>query len=233
MIRVSVQNLLFLYGIQCSNFTFFFLQTAYTLDTTLDSILAGGSMKVADPFDMGAGHIDPSKALDPGLIYDIKPTDYTIFLCKNTGFTQEQINKITATTTGLPSPETSCKHLLAKTNAILNYPSITISNLKSTVTIKRTVRNVGHNKNAIYFVSIIEPCGVEVVIWPRILIFTWYKKENSYYVTLRPKKESQERYDFGEIVWSDGFHYVRSPLAVCVNTASGSSSFDGLNHYSY
>ncbi|KAL5163783.1 Subtilisin-like protease SBT3.18 [Glycine soja] len=118
------------------------LDTAYTLDTTLDSILSGGSTKVADPFNMGAGHINPSKAVDPGLIYDIKSTDYVSFLC-NMGFTQEQINKIT----DHPSPEpvhASCKHLVTKTNAILNYPSITLSNLHSTVTIKRTVRN--HNK---------------------------------------------------------------------------------------
>ncbi|KAJ1397173.1 Peptidase S8/S53 domain [Sesbania bispinosa] len=106
------------------------MTTAYTLDTTFDSILAGGSMKVADPFDMGAGHIDPSKAIDPGLIYDIKPSDYNIFLC-NMGFTEEQIKKII----NLSSPEpvqTSCKHLVTKTSAILNYPSITLSNLKST-----------------------------------------------------------------------------------------------------
>lgn len=121
---------------------------AYTLDTTLDSILSGGSTKVADPFNMGAGHINPSKAVDPGLIYDIKSTDYVSFLC-NMGFTQEQINKIT----DHPSPEpvhASCKHLVTKTNAILNYPSITLSNLHSTVTIKRTVRNVGRNKNFIF-----------------------------------------------------------------------------------
>lgn len=181
-------------------------------------------MEVADPFDMGAGHIDPSKAIDPGLVYDMKPTDYIVFLC-NMGFTQEHINKII-----LPSPEaeTSCKHLVTRSNANLNYPSITASNLKSTTTIKRTVRNVSRNKNVIYFASVIEPCGVEVVIWPRILIFSWLKQENSYYVTLTPKKESHGRYDFGEIVWSDGFHYVRSPLVVLVNNtpafvSSGSS----------
>ncbi|XP_061360586.1 subtilisin-like protease SBT3.18 [Gastrolobium bilobum] len=201
------------------------MTTANTLDTTMDSILAGGSMKVADNFDMGAGNLDPTKAVDPGLVYDIKSTDYIIFLC-NMGFTREKINKIIS----LPSPdpvETSCKHLVAKTNAILNYPSITISNLKSTITMKRTVRNVGRNKNVIYFVSIIEPCGVEVVIWPKILIFSWFKQENSYYLTLKPIKKSQGRYDFGEIVWSDGFHYVRSPLSVRINNTSGSGSGSG------
>ena len=142
------------------------------------------------------------------------------------GRTQEQINMIINARV-----ETSYKYLTTKTNVILNYPSITLSKLKSTRTIKRTFRNVGRSKNVIYFVSIVEPCGVEVVVWPKILIFSWFKQENLYYMTLKPKKESQGRYDFGEIVWLDGFHYVRSPLAVRVNNTNG-SGFDGSNHYS-
>jgi hypothetical protein len=65
------------------------------MGTAIDSIIGGVSMKVADPFDMGAGHINPSRALDLGLIYDIKPklTTYTIFLCK-LGFTKQHTNKI-------------------------------------------------------------------------------------------------------------------------------------------
>ncbi|KAI4317342.1 hypothetical protein L6164_025216 [Bauhinia variegata] len=201
------------------------ITTAHTLDSTFDSILGGGSMKVADPFDIGAGHINPSKAIDPGLIYDMKPSDYIIFLC-NIGFNQDQITRVI-----LPPPgtERSCQRFATKTNSYLNYPSITVSNLRSTMTIKKTVRNVGKNKNAIYFATIVAPCGVEVEIWPKVLIFSWFREENSFYVTLKPVKESQGRYDFGEIVWSDGLHFVRSPLVVRVNTTSAYDS-GGLKH---
>lgn len=149
--------------------------------------------------------------MDPGLVYDMKTHDYIIFLC-NIGYTQQQIRNLV-----LPFPwtDTTCSHV-HRTNTNINYPSITVYNLQSTMTIKRTVCNVGRNKNAIYFASIVKPNGVEVVVWPRILIFSWFKEEISYYVSLRAMKRSEGRYDFGEIVWSDGFHNVRSPLVVLV-----------------
>jgi hypothetical protein len=67
---------------------------------------------------------------------------------------------------------------------------------------------------------------VEVLIWPRILIFSCFKEELSYFVTLKPLKKSQGRYDFGEIVWSDGFHKVRSPLVVLVNNSNDDDDDD-------
>ncbi|KAK9941457.1 hypothetical protein M0R45_018054 [Rubus argutus] len=204
------------------------MTTAYTKDTSFDTILADGPMKVSDPFDFGAGHIDPIKAMDPGLVYDMKTSDYVQFLC-NIGYTEEQINMILLCPSGT---DTSCPRV-SKSNANVNYPSITVSNLQSTVTIKRTVRNVGKNKNAIYFGTISEPDGVEVVIWPRVLVFSWFKEENTYYVTLKPQKKSRGRYDFGEIVWSDGFHKVRSPLVVSVNTTHASMTRTTDHNLSY
>ncbi|KAJ6714186.1 SUBTILISIN-LIKE PROTEASE SBT3.18 [Salix viminalis] len=191
------------------------MTTAYTRDNTFDSILAGGSREVSGPFDIGAGHIHPSKAMDPGLVYDMKTRDYIIFLC-NIGYNKNQINMLVLPSLGM---DTSCSRA-RQTNSNINYPSITVSNLQSTMTIKRTVRNVGTKAIAIYFVSIVKPHGVEVLICPRILIFSCFKEELSYFVTLKPIKISKGRYDFGEIVWSDGFHYVRSPLVVLVNTSN-------------
>ncbi|KAI9196197.1 hypothetical protein LWI28_021868 [Acer negundo] len=201
---------------------------ALTRDTTHDSILAGGSMKVSDPFDLGSGHINPIKAMDPGLVYDLKPNDYILFLC-NIGYTQKKLQKIVI----LPLPGTktiSCP----PTNTDLNYPSITVSNLQSSVmTIKRTVKNVGEKRNVVYFCSsIVEPDGVEVLVWPRVLFFSFYKEELSFYVTLKPIKASQGRYDFGEIVWSDGFHHhVRTPLIVFLNNTS--ITMDHHHHTSF
>ncbi|KFK29157.1 hypothetical protein AALP_AA7G096300 [Arabis alpina] len=188
------------------------MTTADTRDTSNDLILSGGSMKSIDPFDIGAGHINPLKAMDPGLVYNTRTEDYVLFLC-NIGYTDQQVKSMI-----LPSDSVTClpSHSY-RTNADFNYPSITIPRLRFTRTIKRTVSNVGLNKNTVYFVDIIKPAGVEVVIWPRIMVFSKRQQEHSYYVTFKPTKISSGRYAFGEIVWTDGFHRVRSPLVVFLN----------------
>lgn len=206
--------------ILCSVFYF----TAYTEDTASEVILAGGTTKASDPFDIGAGHINPIKAMDPGLVYDMKTSDHIIFLC-NLGYTQYQISLIVQ-----PGTDTTCPCSYTGTSN-LNYPAIVVSNLQETTTLRRTVRNVGWNRNALYFARTVDPDGVGVYIWPRVMVFPWFREEVTYYVTLRPRKISRGRYDFGEIVWSDGFHIVRIPLAVCVNNTDGTVTDSSTSYW--
>ncbi|XP_023750280.1 subtilisin-like protease SBT3.18 isoform X1 [Lactuca sativa] len=197
------------------------MTTAYNRDMNHDTILSGGTNEESNPFDIGAGHINPLKAIDPGLVYDLKADDYILFLCNN-GYTEDQIKRIISL---VPGKNVNCpKEMTSNTN--LNYPSITISSLESSVIIKRTVRNVGGRKTSLYFARVVCPHGVEVTVWPMILFFSYFRDEVSYYVTFKPKKVSRGRYDYGEIVWSDGFHTVRSPLVVCVNTATPDITID-------
>lgn len=176
-------------------------------------------MKSTDPFDIGAGHINPLKAMDPGLIYYTRTQDYVLFLC-NIGYTDQQIKSMLlrseSFTTCLPSHS-------YRTNSDFNYPSITLPSLRFAKTIKRTVRNVGTNKNTVYFVDFVRPVGVEVVIWPRIMVFSKCRQEHSYYVTFKPTKISSGRYVFGEIIWTDGFRRVRSPLVVFLSNGGSFS----------
>ncbi|KAL2470039.1 Subtilisin-like serine endopeptidase family protein [Abeliophyllum distichum] len=198
------------------------MTTAHQRDITGDSIQVGGSTKASDPFDIGAGHVNPLKAIDPGLIYDMNTRDYIIFLC-NIGYTEDQIKAMVI------CPFSTCARCCREKkepNTNINYPSISVSNLQWETTIKRSVRNVGHKKTAIYFVSTVNPDGVEVDVWPRILIFSPFKAENSYFVTLKPVKASRGRYDFGSITWSDGFHHVRSPLVVQLNTTTNAAQVE-------
>lgn len=185
--------------------------TAYNTDINGKDILVQDSTKSSNPFDIGAGHINPVRAFDPGLVYDMNTQDYIHFLCNN-GYSQEQIQ---AMVTCLP---VRC-HEITEPEWNVNYPAITASNLQCATTVRRTLRNVGHGKTAVYFARTVSPDGVEVVVWPRVLVFTPFKEELTYYVTLKPFTVSQGRYAFGSITWSDGFqHQVRSPVVVQINT---------------
>uniref|UniRef100_A0A0A9HHI9 Peptidase S8/S53 domain-containing protein n=1 Tax=Arundo donax TaxID=35708 RepID=A0A0A9HHI9_ARUDO len=189
------------------------MTSAYMYDDTSDVMLAGGTLKAADAFDVGAGHVDPLRALDPGLVYDAGARDHVLFLCR-LGYTAEQIRHMV-----LPSPalDTSCPGGAAA-HADLNYPAVVLADLNATVTVKRTVTNVGANRDAVYRAAVASPQGARATVWPAELAFSRYHDSNkaSYYVTVTPVKLSRGRFDFGEIVWSDGYHRVRMLLVVRV-----------------
>ncbi|KAG8073542.1 hypothetical protein GUJ93_ZPchr0006g46456 [Zizania palustris] len=190
------------------------MTTAYIYDDTSDVMLAGGTLKAADAFDVGAGHVDPLRALDPGLVYDVGARDHVLFLC-SIGNTQDQIRQMV-----LPSPglDTSCGSAAATPDVDLNYPAVVLTHLNATVTVKRTVTNVGPRRDAVYHATVVSPQGSRAAVWPPALAFSPHSDKASYYVTVTPAKPSRGRYDFGEIVWSDGYHRVRTPLVVKVTT---------------
>jgi hypothetical protein len=187
-------------------------------DGTSDVMQAGGTVKAADAFDVGAGHVDPLRALDPGLVYDAGARDHVVFLC-SLGYTEAAIRNMV-----LPQPalDTCCPRGGGggggPEEADLNYPAIVLPDLGGTVTVKRTVTNVGANRDAVYRAAVASPQGARAEVWPRELAFSARPggEQASYYVTVTPAKLSRGRFDFGEVVWSDGFHRVRTPLVVRV-----------------
>ena len=56
--------------------------------------MSNSSFLRAPPFAYGAGHVQPNRAADPGLVYDIEPADYVTHLC-TLGYTQREVFKIT------------------------------------------------------------------------------------------------------------------------------------------
>ncbi|KAF3442386.1 hypothetical protein FNV43_RR16302 [Rhamnella rubrinervis] len=71
--------------------------------TTADVVDHGGKPIVdenhspADFFAIGAGHVNPSKANDPGLVYDVQPDDYSPYLC-GLKYTDKQVETRTQRT---------------------------------------------------------------------------------------------------------------------------------------
>jgi subtilisin family serine protease len=92
--------------------------------------------QLASPLDMGAGNIDPNKALDPGLVYDATPQDYVNLIC-SVRSNKEKIKEITR------SKNYSCSN----PSADLNHPSLISSysyrTLMKSINFQRTVTNVG------------------------------------------------------------------------------------------
>ncbi|MED6130797.1 hypothetical protein PIB30_003817 [Stylosanthes scabra] len=165
----------------------------------------GSTLKEADPFDIGGGHVNPIKAMDPGLIYDITNKDYIQFLC-SMGYSSSSIRKLSKTTR-------SCeKEKYQGLN--LNLPSISVPNLKKAAKVIRTVTNVG-NITAVYKALVRAPYGIEVRVEPQILSFNSDTTVISFSVRFHStQKVHHGDYRFGSLTWTDGNHSVRTPIVV-------------------
>ncbi|XP_058201849.1 subtilisin-like protease SBT5.6 [Rhododendron vialii] len=180
------------------------LITTAGLNNNMGKPITDAAGNPANPFQFGSGHLRPAKAADPGLVYDASYTDYLLFLCGN-GVTNL-------------NPSFKCPKSLPTSNN-LNYPSLAISKLNGTMTVKRTVTNVGGGGKAVYFSSVKPPKGFSVKVWPPILFFNHVGQKKSFTITVRAKGKAAETigkngHAFGWYTWNDGVHVVRSPMAV-------------------
>jgi hypothetical protein len=175
--------------------------------TTISNVrqpIANASLLEANPLNYGAGHVWPSREMDPGLVYDLTTKDYVHFLC-SIGYNSTQLSLFIGKPYICPSHD----------NGLLdfNYPSITVPNLSSKTTLSRTLKNVG--TPSLYTVNIRAPGGISVTVEPGSLKFDKINEEKMFKVTLEAKKGFKSNdYLFGEITWSDGKHHVRSPVVV-------------------
>ncbi|XP_043693869.1 subtilisin-like protease SBT3.9 [Telopea speciosissima] len=169
----------------------------------------GGNLKPATPFDLGGGNINPMKVAYPGLIYDISTQNYIQFLCSKR-YSEKQM----ATFTNRNDSCSRNKRLMSSLD--LNLPSISIPYLENTVTVTRTVTNVGP-VNSVYRAYVISPPGIGVKVEPHTLSFTASTKALSFKVTFNSTQKLQLMdYVFGFLTWTDKKHVVRIPLAVRV-----------------
>ncbi|KAK8630196.1 hypothetical protein V6N13_079001 [Hibiscus sabdariffa] len=165
--------------------------------------MSDSNNKKATPFGYGSGHVRPNRAMDPGLVYDLKIEDYLNFLCAR-GYNQTSIRLFSDKPFVCPKSFSLID---------LNYPSISVPELKGKVTVSRTVKNVGSPRST-YKVRVRSPLGITITVNPSILKFTKLDEEKSFKVTIKPNSDGSQDFVFGELLWSDGKHNVRSPIAV-------------------
>ncbi|KAI4340455.1 hypothetical protein MLD38_025287 [Melastoma candidum] len=181
------------------------MTTATVMDNTARHIGTHPNGTQATPFDYGSGHINPLAALDPGLLYDFNVTDVIDFLC-GTGAVPKQLRNLTGSLISCPT------HVAPPTN--FNYPSMGVSNLTGTLTVSRTVTYCGQGPT-MYKAYITKPPGVSVSVYPPQLRFNKAGEKMGFRVVLRAREKSNG-FVFGSLVWGNGIHRVRSPIAVQV-----------------
>ncbi|TMW82445.1 hypothetical protein EJD97_005931 [Solanum chilense] len=182
------------------------MTTAYTLNLDSSPIL-DERLLPADIFAIGAGHVNPSSANDPGLVYDTPSEDYFPYLC-GLGYTNAQVSSLLRRTV-------NCLEVNSIPEAQLNYPSFSIYGLGSTPqTYTRTVTNVGDATSS-YKVEIASLIGVAVEVVPTELNFSELNQKLTYQVTFSKTTSSSEVVIVeGFLKWTSTRHSVRSPIAV-------------------
>ncbi|XP_050204678.1 subtilisin-like protease SBT5.3 [Mercurialis annua] len=175
------------------------MTTARTRDNAGKPIFAEENFK-ATPLEYGSGHIMPNRAMDPGLVYDLSTKDYLNFLC-SLGNNKTEMSVFDKS------------HKCPSTNISLldfNYPAITLPDLLDNVTVTRTLKNVG--TSGVYKVRVQAPKGLSIKVDPTSLKFSKMYQQKSFKVTI--KREGLDSFGVGRLIWSDGDHFVRSPITV-------------------
>ncbi|RZC80700.1 hypothetical protein C5167_043278 [Papaver somniferum] len=189
------------------------MTTAYIHDSTGRVLLDEVNYNTSKAWDMGSGHVNPEKALDPGLVYDLTVDDYLDFLCAS-NYTARNIRSIAR------RPVDCTKKGLQPWD--LNYPSISVvvdqsKPSKIEIEVRRTLTHVNDGASS-YTVKIENPLGVIVMVDPPKLEFTHREEKKSFVVKIVTEKVAMTpgntRSEFGRLTWSDGEHMVSMPIAV-------------------
>ncbi|XP_052194044.1 subtilisin-like protease SBT4.14 [Diospyros lotus] len=171
-------------------------------------------------FGYGVGQLNPSKAVSPGLVYDMDVMSYVQFLCHE----QYKGSDIAAL---VGSKSINCSALLPGASSdALNYPTMQLSLIRSdhqkptTAIFRRTVTNVGPPRST-YNATIRAPKGVEITVKPMSLSFSRALEKRSFEVLVKAKpsamviSSSKPPVLSGLLIWrSSGHLVVRSPIAV-------------------
>ncbi|KAL2527824.1 Subtilisin-like serine endopeptidase family protein [Forsythia ovata] len=188
------------------------MTTANPLDNTQKPIKdMGYGYQDATPLGIGAGQVDPNRALDPGLIYDATTLDYVNLVCAM-NLTREITQSIIRSSYNCSNPSSD-----------LNYPSFIalydIQEKRTTLSQKfrRTVTNVG-NGAATYKVQVKRPKDSTITVSPETLVFQKKYEKQSYSLTIRYRSYSGpvSVINDGSLTWveENGKHTVRSPIVV-------------------
>lgn len=180
------------------------------MTTARQDVFKEDGSTLADPFDMGAGHINPGSKVDransmfnPGLVYHAGFNDYLGFLCD----TGPEV---------FANPEATCAALagagIPTTAENLNYPSLGVAEVPGTLEIQRTVTSVA-DRTMNWTSTVSNPVGFTLNVSPKSVTLA---PGESATVTIQITNvfAPVEQWRFGALTWQGGGYKVRSPIAV-------------------
>ncbi|XP_042387320.1 subtilisin-like protease 4 [Zingiber officinale] len=178
--------------------------------TTADTDISDELLEPALYYTKGAGHINPNKAVNPGLIYDITNHDYVSYICGKFG--EEGARNIARGVV-------DCSKSMPEEE--LNYPSILLAPKGSAAAkVTRTVTNVGPARSSYTVSMTISETSVLAIITPKTLTFTELNEKKSFTVSAEwsagGPPTSGNLFVEGKLTWTsdDGMYVVTSPFVV-------------------
>ncbi|KAJ4832193.1 hypothetical protein Tsubulata_009018 [Turnera subulata] len=173
-------------------------------------------MKVKDPLAelaSGAGQIDPTKALDPGLVYDISEQDYVRFLCKD-GHNETALSLVTGYKVNCSAYPPLPGH------DSINYPSMQLQledySSNFSVAFYRTVTNVGP-ATSVYIATVrSSQKGLKVTVNPAKLAFSAANEKKSFKVKVTGPPLGDASIFSASLEWRSSGYLVKSPIVVTI-----------------
>ncbi|XP_024028105.1 subtilisin-like protease SBT4.6 isoform X2 [Morus notabilis] len=161
-------------------------------------------------FDHGSGHVNPTTAINPGLVYESSEVDYVAFLC-SIGYDDVKVRRISGDNSTCPKSSEE-----GSSPRYLNYPSMTAqvpAGKPFMVRFPRRVTYVGDG-NSTYTARILPKLKLHIKVTPSVFSFQSLGEEKSFDVIVKGKGLSDNSIVSTSLVWTDRFHNVRSPIVL-------------------
>jgi subtilisin family serine protease len=167
------------------------------LMTTGTDVLDGGTPAPnTNPvliFRQGAGHVQPARAFNPGLVYDSNFADWLAFICG-------------------AQPGGGCTGVTSIDPSNLNQASIAIGDMAGVQTVTRKVKNVSGGALTVN-ASVTGMAGFAVEVSPAALTLS-AGEEKSFTMRFLRTTAGLNAFTGGQLTWTGGGYSVRSPIVV-------------------
>lgn len=167
----------------------------------------------AGAYSKGAGHVNATRATDPGMVYDLDTEAYATLICQRFG--QETLRSVARNASWSCEPQGYYGFFQ------LNYPTIMVPLLQEPYSVYRTLTSVGPvgPPGERYKAVVDEPAdSIQITVWPDWFTVNAPGEKHGFVVTVNGKG-----YEGGEgelveatVTWVSEHHSVRSPLLAVV-----------------